>query len=155
MRSISLSLWILAAPALFAQDAPVCTNATLKGVYGVTVLGVVPATTVQSSFPSAIYPPGTLEQIVGIVRHVFDGKGGFTQVDNVKGYLSGIILDRPGSGTYSVNADCTGTYSIIVPVPGVPPIVVKFVIVDGGKEFRAIVVSPAANITTANGKRMD
>ena len=57
------------------------------------------------------------------------------------GTLSGIALDRPGRGTYSVNANCTGTFSILLPDP-IPPIVTRFVIVDGGKELRIVVVSP-------------
>jgi hypothetical protein len=145
----SLLAALLAATA-WGQDGPVCSNETIQGAYGFTVTGTVPAGTV---LPQFFQPPGTMEQIVGVVIAVFDGKGNFTQVDNVKGTLSGIVLDRPGRGTYSVNANCTGTYSIIRPDP-LPPIVTRFVIVDGGKELRVIVVSPLANLTLANGRKM-
>ena len=73
--------------------------------------------------------------------------------DNVKGTLSGIVTDRPGRGTYSVNANCTGTFSILRPDP-LPPIVTRFVIVDGGKELRVVVVSPLANLTLAQGRKI-
>ena len=150
------SVALLAAAALHAQQpAKSCNNETLKGAYGVIFNGTVPAATVLPIFPSALFPPGTIEQVIGVVVHTFDGSGKFTQTDTVKGSLSGPILDRPGFGTYKVNPDCSGTYSIIIPVPGVPPIVVHFVVVDSGKEFRGIVVSPQAAMTTANGRKID
>lgn len=141
----------LVAAAAFGQDSPpACSNETLQGSYGLTVTGTVPAPFV---LPQFFHPPGTLEQIAGIVIQTFDGKGNFTQVDNVKGTLSGIVLDRPGRGTYSVNANCTGTFSILLPAP-IPPIVTRFVIVDGGKELRIVVVSPQANLTLAQGRKL-
>jgi hypothetical protein len=96
--------------------------------------------------------PGTIEQVAGVVVQIFDGAGGFTQTDNVKGSLSGITLDRPGSGSYSVNPDCSGTFT--VNNPGLPPIVNRFVIVDNGQAFTTVVVSPQAVMVTATGKKM-
>jgi len=90
-----------------------------------------------------------------VVIHTFDGKGNFTQVDNFKGSLSGITYDRPGGGTYSVNADCTGSYSIFIPGLPFPIIVVRFVIVDSGKEFRGVVVVPQQAMGVANGRKMN
>jgi hypothetical protein len=53
--------------------------------------------------------------INGINKVAFDGKGNFTQVDAV---ATNVKLDapdrRPGTGTYSVNPDCTGTQTIVV-----------------------------------------
>jgi len=143
---------------LYAQQPAIdngCSNATLKGSYGVIVTGIAAAASVMPNFPSAFYPIGSLEQIAGVVIHTFDRNGKFTQVDNVKGYLSGITFDRPGGGTYSVNADCTGTYSIFIPGLSFPVIVTRFVIVDGGKEFRAVVVIPQSNTVIANGRKMN
>jgi hypothetical protein len=101
-----------------------------------------------------LFPVGTIEQILGVVVHTFDGNGKFTQVDNLKGYLSGITFDRPGGGTYSVNADCSGIYSIFIPGLSFPVVEVRFVIVDGGKEFRGVVVTPKEAMTIANGRKM-
>jgi hypothetical protein len=148
---------ILSTAGLYAQQ-PVaeaaCNNETLKGSFGVTVIGAAPASSVLPSFPSGLFPVGTIEQILGVVVHTFDGNGKFTQIDNLKGYLSGIAFDRPGSGTYSVNADCSGVYSIFIPGLSSPVVEVRFVIVDGGKEFRGVVVTPKEAMTIANGRKM-
>ncbi len=52
--------------------------------------------------------PGSIEQAIGVVIQIFDGQGKFSQTDNVKGSISGIIPNRPGSGTYSVNPIAPG-----------------------------------------------
>ena len=150
LGSVSL---ILSAAALQAQSSGrTCSNQTLRGAYGVLFTGTAAAASV---LPGLTGTPGSIEQTTGVVIHTFDGFGQFTQTDTVKGSLSGTVADRPGGGTYSVNADCSGTYSIIIPFPGVPPIVVRFVIVDSGKEFRGIVMSPQSSIVVANGRKVD
>ncbi len=154
----TMALLTLSPSGLFADDnkdegPTACTNETLKGSYGVSIIGVTPAASVLEKFP--LSPVGTLEQFIGVVVHIFDGKGKFTQTDHVKGYLSGAVLDRPGAGTYSVKPDCSGTYSIFIPGLSFPVVVVRFVIVDGGKEFRGFVVTPQEAMTTANGRRMN
>lgn len=143
----TLPLILMAATA--AQAQTVCSNATLKGDYGVQIAGTRPAPSVLSGIQAT---PGTIEQVAGVVVQIFDGAGGFTQTDNVKGSLSGIALDRPGAGTYSVNPDCSGTFT--VNNPGAPPIVNRFVIVDNGQAFTTVVVSPQAVMVTAIGKKM-
>jgi hypothetical protein len=132
-----------------ADAQTICTNATLKGNYGVQISGTRPAPSILSGIQAS---PGTTEQVVGVVIQIFDAAGGFTQTDNAKGSLSGITPDRPGAGTYSVNPDCTGTYT--VNSPGSPPIVNRFVITDNGQTFLTAVVSPQAVLVTATGKKM-
>lgn len=139
---------ILVAVAV-GQAQTVCSNATLRGAYGLQIVGTRPAPSILTGIPAI---PGTIEQVAGVVVQVFDGAGGFTQTDNVKGSLSGITFDRPGSGTYSVNPDCSGTFT--VDNPGSPPIVNRFVIVDNGHAFTTVVVSPQAVMVTATGKKM-
>ncbi len=150
---LNLVALTLSTAALQAQPpaATTCSNATLKGAYGIIVGGTRPAVSVLFGL-SAL--PGTVEQILGVVLQIFDGNGNFTQIDNVKGSLSGITFDRPGSGTYSVNADCTGVQTLNN--QGIPfPIVNRIVIVDGGKEIRSVVVSPQAALITATGRKVD
>jgi len=146
------TLTLLASTAaLHAQTGgATCTNASLKGTYGVSITGTRPAPAVLPSFP--LFFAGSLEQVLGIVIQTFDGNGNFTQVDNVKGSLSGITPDRAGSGTYSVNADCTGTFTVLI--AGNPPIVNRFVLTDGGNEFRSVVTSPQAVMITASGRKL-
>jgi len=143
---------LLAAGALHAQQTPgTCSNQTLKGTYGLLISGTRPAPSVLAN--SGFYLPGSPEQVIGVVIQTFDGNGNFSQTDNVKGSLSGIIFDRPGSGSYTVNPDCTGTFS--VNNTGIPfPIVNRFVIVNGGTEFRSVVVSPQAVMVMAHGAKM-
>jgi hypothetical protein len=138
----------LAAGAV-APAQTLCTAATLKGNYGVQIVGTRPAPSVLSGIQAT---PGTPEQVIGVVIQTFDGAGGFTQIDNVKGSLSGITASRPGAGTYSVNSDCTGTFT--VNIAGAPPIVNQFVIVDNGQGFLTAVTSPQAVLVTAVGRKI-
>jgi hypothetical protein len=148
-RAIFQTLICAMSAVACAQCQTVCSNATLKGYYGVQISGTRPAPSILSGIQAT---PGTIEQVVGVAIQIFAGDGTFTQTDNVKGSLSGITPDRAGTGTYSVNPDCTGTYT--VNNPGNPPIVNRFVIVDNGQGFLTAVVSPQAVLVTATGKKM-
>ena len=46
---------------------------------------------------------GGIETVIGVVIRANDGAGSFTQIDNVKGSITGIAADREGFGTYVVN----------------------------------------------------
>ncbi len=134
-----------------APAATSCSNATLTGAYGVQISGTRPAPTV---LPNSIYLPGAIEQAIGVVMQIFDGNGNFTQTDNTHGSISGVIPNRPGSGTYSVNSGCTGSYTLNN--TGVPfPIVTQMVVVNSGAEFLAVVVSPQTVLISANGRKMN
>jgi hypothetical protein len=110
-----------------------CSNRTLFGEYGCSVQGVllnVPGLPSEATF-------------VGVTTSTFDGKGNVTGTEHV--VVNGMSFN-PGfdtnSGTYSVNPDCTGTS--IVNTPNSPvPLNLYFVIVDDGKEFRAVLNSDA------------
>jgi hypothetical protein len=104
-----------------------CSNRTLDGNYGFTVEGLLGI-------------PGPGIQVRGVVLQSYDGHGHITQVDHV-------VVDgappsdawRPGTGTYSVNTDCTGTATITIPSSGAPPLVVYFVVDKRGREIRQVV----------------
>ena len=127
-----------------------CGNETLQGSYGLLISGSRLAPSIPVGQPGYV---GQVEQVVGSVIEIFDGKGNFTQVDNVKGSLSGITPDRPGKGTYTVNPDCSYTL-FVSPFPGLI-IVSKGVIVDGGKEFRQFTVIPDSFNITAIGRKIN
>jgi hypothetical protein len=129
-------------------DQP-CSNATLKGAYGLQLSGTRAAPFVIPGAPGFI---GQLEYVIGTVIQIFDGNGNFTQVDNVKGSISGIVPDRAGRGTYTVNPDCT-VIQIVSP-PGQAPITSKGVIVDSGKEFRQNTVSPDTFFIMTIGRKI-
>jgi hypothetical protein len=132
-----------------AADQP-CGNETLIGAYGLSIGGTRPAPFVA---PGGLGFAGQTEQVIGTVIQIFDGKGNFTQVDNVKGAIAGIIPDRPGRGVYTVNPDCSETQ--VVSPPGQAPITSKGVIVDGGKEFRQNTVSPDGFMISTIGRKMN
>ena len=117
-----------------------CSNATLRGDYGFLVGGIRGA------------GPGLTESFVGTGLRTYDGHGNFTHIDSAHGQLTGAARDREASGTYEVNANCTGTATMIV--PGVPfPIETSFVIVDRGRQVNEAVMSPQPNLVTAVAHR--
>lgn len=118
-----------------------CSNRTLRGTYGIQMQGMRPV-------PGS----GGIEAVIGVVIRTYDGRGSFTQIDNVKGATSGIVPDRPGSGTYAVSADCTVTTQF-EPGPGVL-IEERAIIVEHGHEIRSITVSPQPLMVTSVGKRV-
>jgi hypothetical protein len=142
--SMIVLAWVLGAAEAWAQqNGPGCSVATLNGTYGSQMQGTRP-----------IPPPGGpgMESVIGVVVRTYDGMGNVTQVDNVKGAMSGIIPNRPGTGTYQVNADCTAEV-VFEPGPGIT-IVERMVIVEGGAEILSITVSPAEVMVTAVQKRI-
>lgn len=152
LAMLNMSALLLAPNALHGQTPAVCNNLTLKGAYGLSISGSRPAPSVLAN--SGFYLPGSIEQVIGVLIQTFDGNGNFTQTDNVKGSLSGIIFDRPGAGTYTINADCTGTFSLVN--MGIPfPIVTRFVVVNGGAQFHAVVVSPQTVMVMSQGTRIN
>jgi len=119
-----------------------CSDKTLRGSYGGQMQGTRPV------------PGGTgIESVIGVVTRTYDGAGKFTQIDNVKGAISGYTPDRPGHGTYIVNADCTGS-TRFEPAPGIV-IEERTVVLDNGRELRSVVTKPLLIMVTGSAKRID
>ena len=117
-----------------------CSERMLKGNYGVTLSGLRPGV------------GGALESFVGVSMQIYDGQGNFTQTDNTHG-PSGSATEQPGSGTYTVNAACSGTKTLWV--EGLPfPIENRILVLDKGDEIRIVVMSPPPIIVTAQGRRV-
>jgi hypothetical protein len=93
------------------DGAPKCTLATLKGRY-------------LFAAPTTLFPPalGLTEQAVGNAAgyHVFNGDG--TGQDYVTVTINGVDqhLPSPFNLTYTLNSDCTGTYSVLPLGQGLP-----------------------------------
>jgi hypothetical protein len=122
-----------------------CSNRTLVGDYGFTIEGTI----LNANLP-----------IRGLALQHYDGRGHITQVDHVVdgGYPPSQEW-TPGTGTYSVNPDCTGSAVIISPSsapPGStgppPPLNIHFVIVDHGQKIKQVV---DANAVVAVGEKVD
>ncbi len=142
-RSFLLLNMVLAGTTLYAQDQPSpCSNATLKGDYGYVISGTRPSS-----------PGGPLEQFVGSLVRRFDGEGGFTQIDNVHGAMSGWVPDRPGKGTYSVKADCSGAGKLQIPGLAFEP-EGRFVVVDDGNGIIGAAMQPAPLLETHMARRI-
>jgi hypothetical protein len=117
-----------------------CSNATLKGDYGLLASGI---RRVPPGVPGV--PQGTTEMFVLTGLRTYDGNGVFTTVSNDHGQISGVSRGT-AAGVYQVNADCTGTATIVITIPGIPPIelISSFVIVDSGKEIKEASMSAVA-----------
>ncbi len=122
------------------RDGRPCTEATIRGDYGIQIQGTGPA------------PGGLTESVIGVVHRTYDGRGNIEQVDNVKGSITGIVPDRQGFGAYHVNPDCTGI-ARFEPGPGIV-IQERLVIVDNGREIRSMVFSPASRMITGVHQRI-
>ena len=97
---------------------------TIRGTYGIHMQGTGP-----------VPPPvGGTQTLIGVVTRTYDGMGNFTQIDNIHGSVTGWVPDRPGSGTYQVNPDCTAATQF-QPAPGAPVIEERMVIVDRGTSY--------------------
>jgi hypothetical protein len=76
----------------------------------------------------------------------FDGKGGLTQIDTVTvdGEVVADFTHTVATGTYAVNSDCTGSFTINF-TDGRPPVVANLVVVEGGAEIDTVVISAGRN----------
>ena len=115
-----------------------CSNRTLSGDYGFALEGEV----LGPNIPFR-----------GVVMQHYDGKGNLTQVDHIV-FNGGPPAEEwtPGSGTYTVNPDCTGSAVIIIPGNPLSPVNLHFVVVGQRKEIHQVV---DANAVTAVGRRID
>lgn len=106
-----------------------CSNRTLRGDYGASVEGLV------------LPAPGVSVPLRGVVMTHYDGNGSFTQVDHiVVGGQAPAIEWTPGTGTYQINSDCTGTAHIVPSTGGF--VNLEIVVVKGGKQINAVVTAP-------------
>ena len=132
MKQTCISLLMFASVIVGAApyaEARQCSNASLKGAYGFQGF-------------ATIVPAGTPRAIIG--RFVLDGVGSWSATLTMND--NGTIRRITDSGTYNVNADCTGTLS---PVSGS----VEIVIVDKGKEFYQLRTDPASVVLYGVTKR--
>jgi hypothetical protein len=131
---------ILSGAVQAADEGFVCTNATLKGNYGFTVTGMRPAT-----------HGGPQVSIVGTALTRFHGDGTFDQFDNINVDSPAVPFqaDRPGSGIYNLNPDCSGSMTLTA---GGVTLELSITVVDQGREVRTAVVTPNV-IVTSNGRR--
>jgi hypothetical protein len=135
--AISTSMW---AANDDSGNGRRCSNRTLYGNYGFTIEGLL-----------AIPGPGI--QLRGVVLVGYDGNGHITQVDHVvEDGAPPSEAWRPGTGTYHVNANCTGKATITIASSPAPPLVVYFVVTKEGREIRQVV---EGNAVVATGEKVE
>jgi hypothetical protein len=107
-----------------------CSNQTLSGDYGAQIEGTL-------YIPSDPNPPIKVDLRTISMGH-YDGAGNLSFFDHV------VVNGNPppeewrgASGTYFVNPNCTGTFNVVT-APGLPPIVVYFVVVKHGTEIHGV-----------------
>jgi hypothetical protein len=135
--SIMIVCFVLAGASAMAQSDRRCSNRTLFGDYGSQIEGTI----LGPNLPFR-----------GLAMGHFDGKGNITQVDHiVTNGIPPVQEWTPGTGTYTVNPDCTG--SAVINSPSAPgPVNLHFVVVNNGKQINQVV---DANAATAVAYRVD
>jgi hypothetical protein len=132
------------APTAKADDKG-CSNLSLQGTFAYTGTGFVVT-------PAVIAGP-----FAEVGTQTFDGTGGTTTTFTAS--QNGNIFQTTFTGTYTMNADCTGTITLIAPPPPPPapqaPITITlfFVIDYNLSEFHAIETLPGA-VVTRIGRRL-
>ncbi|MGI9167480.1 MAG: hypothetical protein ACR2G5_14065 [Pyrinomonadaceae bacterium] len=116
-----------------------CSNDTLAGRYAIRGDGFVP------DGP----PPAPMVPFATVSIMTLDGSGSLSNAVTVS--RNGVISSNIDSGTYTVNADCTGKMTINIPAP---PFQLTFdlAIADKGKEFYFISTTPS--VVTHSAKRL-
>jgi hypothetical protein len=131
--SLVATLAVVALLLTTAARAQTCSDVTLRGSYGYHAEGSLnPVPNVTLTFRS-----------IGMTR--FDGNGHLTWVEHT--VVGGVSL-APGftaaSGTYQVNANCTGTAVINTPNSPVP-LHLSFIVVKEGKEAHSVLSTDAVS----------
>jgi|HubBroStandDraft_6_1064221.scaffolds.fasta_scaffold256628_2 hypothetical protein len=115
--------------AAWAQDNDGCSSATLSGSFGFTLTGTIGV-------------PSSPQLFADVGTQTFDGKSNTDVISTVS--VNGTLYKSTLTGTYVVNQDCTGSFTLSgssVPLSGtggvvnIPPTHHYFVIVGGGAEF--------------------
>ena len=131
--SLVLLTFVLAASSTLMAHSKRCTNMTLKGVWVNSLHGLI------------FLPDGTSLVLTGVTKSTYDGLGNSTQLD-----ASGVNGNVPsgwrtGSGTYTVNPDCTGTETISF--PDQPDIHAQFVVSQSGNKLHFVNIDPGTSLS--------
>ena len=110
------------APAAKAQNRG-CSNGIMKGTFAFTATGSVTS------------PPTRVGPFAEIGTQTFDGTGGTTGSATFSS--NGNIFQVTWTGTYTVNPDCTGTYTLLISPFG-STVSSSFVVSDNANEFLAV-----------------
>ena len=132
--AIFLAALVALAPAAQAGS---CSLQGVAGRYGYTITGTIP----------------TLGAVAGVGHVTLDSAGNLSGAQTSS--FNGAIVPETLSGTYTVNADCTGTATVNVYHGGVLARTSNINLVwdNNEREFHAIFLTPGT-VLTVNGRRM-
>jgi hypothetical protein len=116
------------ASARAESEDGACSNRTILGDYGFTVEGLI------------LPAPGVTIPVRGVHMTHFDGKGNLTQVDSILANGGPLSDWTPVTGTYHLDANCTGTISLSPSTSGF--VNLRIVVVRDGKEIHTVVWPP-------------
>jgi len=137
--SFFLLTLVLAASSSSTAHASACSNSTIRGTYAFTIHGAI------------FLPNGSTLVVDGIDKVTFDGNGNLTQLDAIA--VNGNVA--PGwasnTGTYSVNPDCTGTFTVTN--GNQPPVHLQMIVAQSGNTIHDMVIDPGF-ATTAEAERV-
>lgn len=126
------------------DDDGACSNRTLQGAYGFAVEGLI------------LPAPGVSVPVRGVHMTQFDGKGNLTQIDSLLANGGPISDWTPVTGTYHVDANCTGTILLHPSNGGF--VNLRIVVVRNGKEVHTVVWPPfdgPARVVTSVGVKVE
>jgi len=126
------ALALASVPAASASEKG-CSNATLKGNYADQDTGTIVG----------------LGPFAGVNVDAFDGHGKMT-ISGVSS-LNGSVGPGVETGTYHVNSDCTGTYTVSDTYGDTFD--AFFVISDGGNELKIVITDPGTVINCVARKQ--
>jgi hypothetical protein len=124
-------------------NAQVCSNQSLKGSFGYTVTGTITKTT----------RPLIAGPFVAVGKLTFDGVGGVKTVRsfNDNGFA---LREDPGTGSYTMNKDCTGSFTITVG-PSTNQVVLSLdIVLDDTNQLRGVVTTADVVLSLEGRKQL-
>ncbi len=138
LSAVMTALFLSAQPAYSAGQ---CSVSTLKGAYSFSAHGELLGILDTSVSPPELHALTTPILIDGVALQNFDGAGSFSRTDflNTGGSPRGgqTAFNPNQHGTYTVNADCTGTMHIVYDSGAVLDL--QMVLADNSRTIKAII----------------
>jgi hypothetical protein len=125
---------LLSCCSLLQAAEKSCSTAALRGSFGYTVTG---------------FSPGTVP-FAAVGRIAFDGNGAVSTTRTLSNG-GAIVRGDSGHGTYVLNEDCTGSFTITA--SGLGQLIVDVVVAGDGDEIRGIVANPGFVLTLEGRKQ--
>ena len=131
--SLLLLTFALAASSTLTAHASGCTIRTMKGAWVQHLQGLI------------FLPDGTSLVLTGVTKSTYDGLGNISVLD-ASGVNGNVPTGwRTGSGTYTVNPDCTGTETISF--PGQADIHAQFVVAQSGNKLHYVNIDAGISLS--------